>query len=100
MLLENTWNGEEASVSYEKALKLAPNDAELLLKVGIFQLVKGNTNQAITLLTQRLKALPKDEESLYRLAQAYHLKGEALKSYKSIGSCCAVEETTKRRCDG
>ena len=76
MLLEDTGNGKAASVSYEKALKFAPNDAELLLKVGVFELVKGNTNQAITLLTQRLKALPKDKDSLYYLAQAYHLKGE------------------------
>ena len=84
MLLEDIGNSQGASVSYEKALKLAPNDAELLLKVGVFQLVKGNTNQAITLLTQRLKALPKDEESLYYLAQAYHLKGEDNLALKTI----------------
>ena len=91
MLLEDTGNGEEASVSYEKALKLAPNDAELLLKVGVFQLVKGNTNQAITLLTQRLKALPKDEESLYYLAQAYHLKGEDNLALKTIREAIKVD---------
>ena len=91
MLLEDTGNGEEALVSYEKALKLAPNDAELLLKVGVFELVKGNTNQAITLLTQRLKALPEDAESLYYLAQAYHLKGEDNLALKTIREAIKVD---------
>jgi Tfp pilus assembly protein PilF len=90
MLLEDIGNSQEASVLYEKALKLAPNDAELLLKVGVFQLVKGNTNQAITLLTQRLKALPRDEESLYYLAQAYHLKGEDNLALKTIREAIKV----------
>jgi Tfp pilus assembly protein PilF len=76
MLLEDTGNRPEASLSYEKALKLAPNDAELLLKVGVSQLFKGDNDQAIALLTKRLKTLPRDKESLYYLAQAYHLKGE------------------------
>jgi len=91
MLLEDTGNGQEASVSYEKALKLAPNDGELLLKVGVFQLVKGNTNQAITLLVQRLKALPRDEESLYYLAQAYHLRGEDDLALKTIRNAVKVD---------
>jgi Tfp pilus assembly protein PilF len=91
MLLEDTGNSQEASLSYEKALKLAPNDAELLLKVGVFQLVKGNTNQAITLLIERLKALPKDEESLYYLAQAYHLRGEDDLALKTIRDAIKVD---------
>jgi Flp pilus assembly protein TadD len=91
MLLEDTGNGHEASLSYEKALKLVPNDPELLLKVGVFQLVKGNTNQAITLLLQRLKTRPKDEESLYYLAQAYHLKGDNDLALKTIQGAIKVD---------
>lgn len=91
MLLEDAGNGEEASLSYEKALELAPNDAELLLKVGVSQLVKGNTNQAIGLLVQRLKARPKDEDGLYYLAQAYHLKGEGDLALKTIREAIKVD---------
>jgi Tfp pilus assembly protein PilF len=91
MLLEDTGHGQEALLSYEKAFKLAPNDAELLLKVGVLQLVRGNTNQAITLLMQRLKSHPEDEESLYYLAQAYHLKGEDNLALKTIREAIKVD---------
>jgi Tfp pilus assembly protein PilF len=91
MLLEDAGNSQEASLSYEKALKLAPNDAELLLKVGVSQLMKGNTNQAIALLVQRLKARPKDEDGLYYLAQAYHLKGEDELALKTIREAIKVD---------
>src|SRR6185312_7699260 len=38
-LLEDLGRQSEAALSYERALKLSPNDAELLLKVGIYRLV-------------------------------------------------------------
>jgi Tfp pilus assembly protein PilF len=74
-LLEDTGHDAEAAVSFQKALKYAPNDTEMLLKVGTNDLVSGHTDESIKLLERRVRAVPGDEEGNYYLAQAYHLRG-------------------------
>ena len=91
MLLENAGHNSEAWLSYQKAFKLAPNDAELLLKIGVYRLIAGENDQAITLLLHRLKLLPLDGDSLYYLAQAYHLKGDDELALRAIRECVKVE---------
>jgi tetratricopeptide (TPR) repeat protein len=85
MLLEDMGRSQESLAVYERALKLAPKDPELLLAVGTADLVGGHAGQALPLLEQRVRLVPKDEEGLYYLAQAYHLSGldeQALKTIK------------------
>src|ERR1035437_5379803 len=91
MLLERTGHSSEAWLSYQKAFSLAPNDTELLLKIGVHSLTAGDKDQAIALLRHRLKILPLDGESLYYLAQAYHLKGDDELALKAIRDCVKVE---------
>jgi len=90
-LLEDMGHGSEAADSYQQALKLAPNDPELLLKVGIYQLIAGDRNQAISLFQHRLKLVPQDGDTLYYLAQAYHLNGDNDLALKTIRDCLKVD---------
>jgi tetratricopeptide (TPR) repeat protein len=90
-LLEDSGHEAEAAASYEEAFKLAPNDSDLLLKVGIYRLLAGNRTQAIGLFLHRLKLVPHDGESLYYLSQAYHLEGEDALALKAIREAVTVE---------
>ncbi len=72
LLLEESGETTKAAAAYEEALKLAPNDPDLLLKVGIHQLTAGDLVRAIQLLEHCTKLLPGDGEAQYYLAQAYH----------------------------
>ena len=76
MLREEAGQPSEAAAAYEEALKLAPNDPDLLLKTGIYKLTAGDREQAIKLLQQCTKILPHDGDAQYYLAQAYHLNGQ------------------------
>lgn len=75
MLLEGAGRGSEAGAVYEEALKLAPNDADLLLKTGIYKLATGRKEEALTLLQHASKIQPQDGEVQFYLAQAWHLNG-------------------------
>jgi predicted Zn-dependent protease len=91
MLLERTGHSSEAWRAYYKALSTAPNDAELLLTMGLLRLTAGEYDQAIILLRRRLNLLPMDGESLYYLAQAYHLNGNDGLALRTIRDCVTVE---------
>jgi Tfp pilus assembly protein PilF len=91
MLLEDAGRQYEAGESYQRALKLAPNDAELLLKVGIYRLVAGDKQQAVQLLVHHVKLDPKDGDGFYYLAQAYHLTGQDDLALKAIKECVKME---------
>ncbi len=91
MLLEDLGRNAEAAVPYQKALKLSPNDAELLMKVGIYHLVSGDKDQAISLFLRLLKIKPQDGDALYYLAQAYYLKGNIDLALKTIRECVKLE---------
>jgi Tfp pilus assembly protein PilF len=76
MLLEESGHNSEAAGAYEQALKLAPNDGDLLLKVGIAKLTSGQKEDAIRLLEHCVRILPGDGDAQFYLAQAYHLNGQ------------------------
>ena len=76
MLLEESGRGAEAGAAYEQALKLVPNDPDLLLKTGIYKLAAGNKEEAIKLLQHCVQIVPKDGDAQFYLAQAYHLNGQ------------------------
>jgi tetratricopeptide (TPR) repeat protein len=76
MLLEEAGRTSEAAAAYEEALRLAPNDGDLLLKAGIYKLTAGQPKEAIKLLQHCVRILPGDGDAQYYLAQAYHLNGQ------------------------
>jgi predicted Zn-dependent protease len=90
-LLAQMGRGPEARVSYEKALKLAPGDPELMLQCGIYDLIAGDKDKAIALFDHRLKLIPRDGDTLYYLAQAYHLAGNNDAALKTIRECLKAE---------
>jgi tetratricopeptide (TPR) repeat protein len=91
MLLEESGRETEAAADYQKALALAPNDPDLLFKVGVFQLVKGDKKLAVELLARHVKAEPHDGDALYYLSQAYHLTGHDDLALKAIREAVKVE---------
>jgi tetratricopeptide (TPR) repeat protein len=90
-LLEQMGRRTEAAAAYEAALKLAPADPELLLEVGVYQLVAGDRGEAVRLFHRRLKVLPNDGDTLYYLAQAYHLQGDNEQALNAIVACVKAE---------
>ncbi|MDR3738898.1 MAG: tetratricopeptide repeat protein [Terracidiphilus sp.] len=76
MLLEQAGRETESNVLDEEALRLAPNDADLLLKVGVLKLRAQQYEEAIRLLERCARVLPQDGDAQFYLAQAYHLNGQ------------------------
>ncbi len=91
MLLEEAGRTFEAAAAYEEALKLAPNDADLLLKAGIYKLSAGQKEEAIKLLEHCVRILPGDGDAHYYLAQAYHLNGQDDMALRAIRQSLKAE---------
>lgn len=91
MLLEDSGHPAEAAAAYQQALKLAPNDGDLLLKVGIAKLASGQKEEAIQLLEHCIRILPGDGDAHYYLAQAYHLNGQDALALRSIRLSAKLE---------
>jgi tetratricopeptide (TPR) repeat protein len=91
MLLEESGRTAEAAAAYEDALKLAPNDGDLLLKVGISRLASGKKEEAIKLLQECIRILPGDGDAQYYLAEAYHLNGQDELALRAIRQSLKAE---------
>ena len=91
MLLEESGRTTEATASYEEALKLAPNDGDLVLKVGISKLAAGQKEEAIHLLEHCIRVFPGDGDAHYYLAQAYHLNGQDALALRAIRQSLKAE---------
>ena len=91
MLLEEGGRTAEAAAVYEEALKLAPNDGDLLLKSGIYKLAAGEKEEALSLLLHCSRILPADGDVQYYLAQAYHLNGQDEMALRAIRQCLKAE---------
>ena len=76
MLLEEAGRSDEAAAAYAEALKLTPNDPDLLLELGTYKLHAGEKDEAIKLLDHCVRVSPGDGDAQYYLAQAYHLNGQ------------------------
>ena len=75
-LLEDAGHSPEAEAAFEKALQLIPNDPEVLFKVGVNELLARNYARAVELLQRASRLSSHDADTLYYLAQAYHLEGD------------------------
>jgi tetratricopeptide (TPR) repeat protein len=91
MLLEEAGRTSEAAAAYEEALKRAPNDGDLLLKLGIYKLAAGQKEEALKLLQHCIRILPGDGDAQYYLAQAYHLNGQDNLALRAIRQSAKVE---------
>ena len=91
MLLEESGRTTEATASYEEALKFAPNDGDLVLKVGISKLAAGQKEEAIHLLEHCIRVFPGDGDAHYYLAQAYHLNGQDALALRAIRQSLKAE---------
>ena len=91
MLLEESGRASEAEAVYEEALKLAPNDADLLLKIGIYKLSAGQKEEAIKLLLHCARIQPGDGDTQFYLAQAYHLNGQDELALRAIRQSVKAE---------
>ena len=84
MLREDAGESAAAEAEYAAALKLAPNDPDLLFKVGLANLLHGDATGAVARLAEYTKLQPEDEEGFYYLAQAYHHAGADEQALKAI----------------
>lgn len=84
MLLEDGGNLAAANKEYAAALDLAPNDPDLLFKVGLADLLGGDKPQSVARLAKYTALQPGDEEGFYYLAQAYHREGKDEEAVKAI----------------
>lgn len=91
MLLEESGRTSEAAAAYEQALKLAPNDGDLLLKAGAYKLAAGDKEEAIQLLERCLRVAPGDGDAEFYLAQAYHLNGQEDLALRAIRQSLKAE---------
>jgi Tfp pilus assembly protein PilF len=91
MLLEESGRKEQAAVVYEQALRLSPNDTDLLLKLGIYKLQVRQWTEAISLLQHGARLLPKDGDIQFYLAQAYHLNGQDDLALRAIRASALAE---------
>lgn len=89
-LLEDAGKASEAEQSYERGLQLAPKDPDLLYKVGLHRLQHGDASSAAML--ERASILtPRDPDTFFYLAQAFHLAGDDEKALKAIRRCIALD---------
>jgi tetratricopeptide (TPR) repeat protein len=91
MLLEDSGHLAEAGAAFEQALKVAPNDPDLLLEVGKYKLTAGQKEEAIKLLQHCIRILPGDGDAQYYLSQAYHLTGQDDLALRAIRQSLKVE---------
>ena len=90
-LLEDAKREPEAAEAYEKGLKLAPSDPDLLYKVGVYQLVAGDRDRAATLLEHYVRLQPQESDGFYYLAQAYHLSKQDERALGAIRTCLKLK---------
>lgn len=90
-LLEYAGRTAEAAALDEEALQYAPNDPDLLLKSGMYQLAVGNRDKAISLLEHCVRIAPNNGDAQYYLAQAYYLNGRTDLALSAIRESAALE---------
>lgn len=91
MLFEETGRTAEASSLYQEALRYAPDDPDLLFKLGVHWLVAGDRPKAIALLAHCVRITPDDGDAQYYLAQAYFLNGQADLALQAIRASIRCE---------
>jgi tetratricopeptide (TPR) repeat protein len=91
MLLEAAGHGDEAEAAYERGLRAAPEDGDLLYKVGLHELVAGRAEEAAQHLAHYTRLEPGDGDGFFYLAQAEHLVGRDDRALTAITEALRLE---------
>jgi tetratricopeptide (TPR) repeat protein len=83
-LLEQMGRAQEAEDAYAQALRLAPRDADLLMKRALIALRRADDPMAIEELKRYCQMRPSDADAYFYLAQALHRDGQPGEALKSI----------------
>lgn len=94
MLLEDAGDAAAAAKEYAAALLIAPGDPDLLFKVGLADLLRGDTPLAVGRLTKYTMLELRDEEGFFYLAQAYHHAGEEERALVAIRRAAELAPTS------
>ncbi len=78
LMFEETGQSDKALESYSDALRKAPNDVDLKLRVGSTQVIAGHADQAEAILRQVVKERPGSAEANHFLGRALLTKGTNL----------------------
>ena len=78
LMFEETGQSDKALESYSDALRKAPNDVDLKLRVGSTQVIAGHAAQAEAILRQVVKDRPSSAEASHFLGRALLVKGTNL----------------------
>lgn len=94
MLREDSGDAAAAEKEYAAALSLAPDDPDLLFKVGLADLLHGDASRAVVRLARYTTLQSTDEEGFYYLAQAYHRAGLDEQALKAIRRATDIAPTS------
>ncbi len=75
----------------ERALKLAPENAEVVDTVGWILIERGNTKRGLELLEKAAKAAPKSPQIAYHLAQGWAKVGDKSKARRELERLLATD---------
>ena len=78
LMFEETGQSDKALASYSDALRKAPNDVDLKLRVGSTQVISGHADQAEAMLRVVVKDRPGSAEANHFLGRALLVKGTNL----------------------
>jgi tetratricopeptide (TPR) repeat protein len=78
LLFEQTGQSDRALEMYNEALRKAPSDVDLMLRVGSTQVMAGQSSQAEAILREVIKQRPKSAEANHFLGRALLVKGTNL----------------------
>lgn len=91
MLLQDSGHSAEAGAAFEEGLKYAPNDPDLVFETGVYRLATGDKADALKLLKRCSKLQPRDGDTFFYLAQAYHLNGRDDEAIHAIERSAQLE---------
>jgi len=97
-MLEDSGEFSAAQPYYERALKLAPRDPQILFLFGCNWLHRHHWPHAITYLEKSRSLRPKHIDTLYYLSQAHHLNGDDKKAIPTIRECARLAPDTDYVC--
>lgn len=91
LLLEQSGKSDQALVQYEQALKAAPDDGDIQLRVGCGRMLAGNGAAAEEILEQLVKARPRSAEVNYCLGRAHFLQGDKLEALRWLRTAVELD---------
>lgn len=89
--MANEWDFKKANTYLEKALALAPTNAEVISYAAMFQLSNGNFEQAAKLYEYAITLDPLNDHAHYGLGLTYYSAGRLSLAEKSLRNTIAID---------